>query len=104
MQLPRAPEAVEADRLAAAWKKEAAERAEYEEDAAMLRALRMTLRGIITAGLLDRRFRDFIQAPHADEDPEFWERVRPITRLLPLALLPIASVSWPALPLSWSQL
>lgn len=77
MQLPRAPEAIRAEEEAAAARQEAAQRVAYEEDSGALRSFRMALRGIVTACLVDRRFRDFVQAPLPEEDPDYWQQVPP---------------------------
>ncbi len=75
-QLPRAPEAIQAETERMRLTAEAASVASYEADVAVLRELRMALRDVTTKLLLERRWRAFAEPVTPEDDPEFWHRVR----------------------------
>ena len=75
VQLPRAPEAAEAQAEAARQRWAAAAKAGYEAAVAAVRELRMALRDVATRLLCDRRWRSLALPVAPQEDPEYWERV-----------------------------
>ena len=75
VQLPRAPEAAEAQAEAARQRDAAAAKAGYEAAVAAVRELRMGLRDVATRLLCDRRWRSLALPVAPQDDPEYWERV-----------------------------
>ena len=75
LQLPRAPEAAEAQAEAARQRGAAAAKAGYEAAVAAVRELRMALRDVATRLLCDRRWRSLALPVAPQDDPEYWERV-----------------------------
>lgn len=106
VQLPPAPDALEADAAAAAAVQEAAAAAMLAQDQASVRQLRMALRGVAMKLLGDRRWAACAMPVDPEENPDFYARVRLLqqsVRVSPCNSAYLGIVDWERKPATGPQ-